>query len=409
MRKVLGILAAILLVAVVTTGTFLYFYLNGFSQKKGGDNNDIVQPKEAKNGEPFNILLMGVDVGTVGSKGSPKRSDTMMLFHYNPKTADVAMISIPRDTKVTINGKTEKINAANAYGGPDLAIKTVENLLNVKINYYLEINYEGFRKIIDAIGGIYTVIPYNMNYDDDAQNLHIHFKKGQKVHLDGKKAEEFVRWRKNNDDTGFADGDLGRIKAQQEFMLKVLEKLKSPSILLKIPAIAKLLPEYIDTNMDPFTMASISKDVPRIDINSIQKFTLQGDTKIINELSYIIYEPEKNQDMRGLLEGKIIQPQNSKFDKSRVHVQVLNGSNINGAAGKIADKLKSMGYTITGVGTISGVEFASSHIIDKTLKGDNAKQVAFELDIKHIQKEEDTLSTSDVVVILGLDINKMLE
>jgi LCP family protein required for cell wall assembly len=216
MKKAAVIFTVVLLTLAVTAGAVVYHFLNSFSNKSGQNNDSLIGLKEVKAGEPLNILLLGVDVGTVGSDNSPKRSDTMMVFHYDPKTSEMVMVSIPRDTKVTINGSSEKINAANAIGGTELAIKSVEKLLGIDINYYVEINYEGFRKFIDAIGGIDTVIPFDMNYDDDFQDLHIHFKKGQKVHLDGQKAEEFVRWRKNNDGTGYAEGDLGRITMIKE-------------------------------------------------------------------------------------------------------------------------------------------------------------------------------------------------
>lgn len=403
MKKALATTAVIFITVFVVSGMILYGYLNSFSGKNDGDNGGIIEPKEIKRGEPFNVLLMGVDVGTVGSKNSPKRSDTMVVFHYDPETNEVAMVSIPRDTKVTIKGSPEKINAANAYGGKELAIKTVEDLLDIEINYYVEVDYEGFRKFVDAIGGIDVIIPYNMNYDDDAQDLHIHFKKGQSVHLDGQKAEEYVRWRKNNNNTGYAEGDLGRIKTQQDFMVKMLEKLKSPAIIPRLPAIIKILPEYINTNMDAMAIINMSKDVlPKINTESIQKYTLEGESKIINGIWYFIYQPEKNRDVIAMLGGN--PPQTAqKVNNKDIKVQVFNASGINGAAAKVRRGLEEKGYTVVGIGNISGVNFTASHIIDKTLKGNNAKQIASELDISHIEKNQDSLSNVDIVVVIGND------
>lgn len=403
MKKTIGIIAVIFITLVLCSGMVLYNYLNSFSDKTGSNDGNFIQPKEIKSGEPFNVLLLGVDVGTVGSKNSPKRSDTMVVFHYDPKANEVAMVSIPRDTKVTINGNQEKINAANAFGGSELAIKAVENLLKININYYVEINYQGFRKLIDAIGGIDVIIPYNMDYDDNAQNLHIHFKKNQSVHLDGKKAEEYVRWRKNNDNTGYAEGDLGRIKTQQDFMVKVIEKLKSPAIIPKIYSIAKVLPEYIETNMEPLTMLNMAKDVlPKVNVQSLQKYTLQGEPKIINGIWYFIYEPEKNKDVVALLGGSV-PSSGAKADNKNIKVQIFNGSGIDGAGAKVRQELEKKGYKVISTGTISGVKFTTSHIIDKTIKGSNAKQVAYDLDISHIEKDQDVLSNADIVVVLGSD------
>lgn len=402
MKKAATILIIVLITIVVTLGGALYYFLNSFSNKNTGDGESLIQAKSIKDGDPYNILILGVDVGTVGSKNSPKRSDTMVVFHYDPNTCEAAMISIPRDTKVTIRGNSEKINAANAFGGTELAIASVEKLLDIDINYYLEIDYEGFRKLIDAIGGIDTVIPYNMDYDDDYQNLHIHFKRGQKVHLDGKKAEEFVRWRKNNDGTGYAEGDLGRIQTQQDFIVKVLEKLKSPSIITKIPSILNILPQYVGTNMEPMTILNLSTEIIKIDSNSIQKFTLQGESKIIGGIWYFVYQPQKNMDIVSIFGGSI-PSETVKLSNKDITIQIMNGSGVNGAAAKVKTELENKGYTVLGVGNITGLKFTSSHIIDKTLKGSNAKSVASDLDISNIEKDQDSLSNVDIIVILGSD------
>lgn len=403
MKKKFAIIAVILITILLCAGMLVYNYLGSFSKNKNSDSGGFIQPKAVKSGEPFNILLLGVDIGTTGSKNSPKRSDTMVVFHYDPASNEAAMVSIPRDTKVTINGSPEKINAANAFGGSDLAVRTVEKLLNININYYVKIDYQGFRKFIDAIGGVDVIIPYNMNYDDKAQNLHIHFKKNQNVHLDGQKAEEYVRWRKNNDNTGYAEGDLGRIKTQQDFMVKVLEKLKSPAIIPKVYSIAKVLPEYLDTNMEPMTILSFSKDVlPKLDMGSLQKYTLQGEPKVINGIWYFLYSPAKNKDIVALL-GGTAQNTAERVDNKSIKVQIMNGSGVNGAASNARSQLEKKGYTVVSIGNISGVNFATSHIIDKTLKGGNAKQVGEDLDISNIVKDQDNLSAVDVVVVIGND------
>ncbi|KPU44159.1 putative transcriptional regulator YvhJ [Oxobacter pfennigii] len=406
MKRAVSVLIIIFMTAALVTTGMLYVYLNGFSPKEGETNKTTIKPKEVKAGQPLNILLLGVDIGVAGSKNSPKRSDTMMVIHYDPKTSDVTVVSIPRDTKVTINGNTEKINAAHAIGGPEKSVEAVQKLLGININYYVEVNYEGFRQFIDAIGGIDTVIPYNMDYDDDAQNLHIHFKKGQKVHLDGKKAEQFVRWRKNNDGSGYADGDLGRIRTQQEFMLKVIEKLKSPAIILKIPTLVKLLPEYISTNMDAATILNFSMDVPKINGESIQKYTLNGSSKIIDGLWYFVYEPDKNKDMVAALGAENVSGI-KKTDNKDIKIQVLNGSGEKDAELRVKQYLEEKGYNVANTGNISGVRFTASHIIDKSLKSGNAKQVADDLDISNIEKDEDNISNVDIVVIVGADTNKL--
>ena len=133
------------------------------------------------------------------------------------------------------NGKNYKINAAYVKGGDEKTKSVVQNLLGITVNYIVKIDYAAFRGFIDAIGVVDMEIERDMKYDDDGQNLHIDFKGGTVAHLNGQKAEEFFRWRKNNDGTGFANGDLDRIENQHKFLQKVVDKCKKPSILFKLP------------------------------------------------------------------------------------------------------------------------------------------------------------------------------
>ena len=143
---------------------------------------------------------MGVDVGTLGdsSKDNSQRTDTIILLNYNPKNKATNIISIPRDTLIYMNGKKRKINEAHAFGvvsvpgkGVKYLTDEVETLLGINVNYYGKVNYNGFIELINAIGGVDMKINNTMKYDDGSQNLHIDFKKGEIVHLDGQKAMEF--------------------------------------------------------------------------------------------------------------------------------------------------------------------------------------------------------------------------
>ena len=116
---------------------------------------------------------MGVDIGGIESVNEPKRTDTIILMNYNPKNKKINIVSIPRDTRVVIHNNWQKINNAHAIGGVNGLIDSVENLLKVNINYYAKLNFEGFRKLIDSVGGIDMEIAQNMYYDDASQNLHI--------------------------------------------------------------------------------------------------------------------------------------------------------------------------------------------------------------------------------------------
>jgi len=282
----------IFITAVVYIGSRLYVYLNKFNRDKS------VKPYEVEDdSKPVNILIMGVDEGN----GSNSRTDTLMLLHYTCKDDKVNIISIPRDTLININGKNEKINAAHVYGGVPWTIEAVEQLLEVKINYYGKVNYKGFRTFIDAIGGLDMKIKQDMHYDDYAQNLHIHFNKGEIVHLDGEGAEQYFRWRKNNDGSGLAMGDLDRIANQHEFLSKVMDKLRDPSIVLNLPQLLTTLPDYIETNMSAQDILKYGLCLKNIDPYKIEFATLKGDLQDIDGLSYFIYDEKQNEEVTVML------------------------------------------------------------------------------------------------------------
>ena len=230
-----GILALFIIFIASTTIGF-------FSKIKNNCSIEAITPSR---NDVVNILVLGLDIGDADNQGneSIKRTDTMLLISYNPSNKNTTIVSIPRDTLINENGSRYKINAAYPMGGDSKVVSVVEELLPVNINYLVKIDYEAFRGIIDAIGGVEMDIEQDMFYDDDGQNLHINFKKGTTVLLDGEKAEEFFRWRKNNDGTGLATGDLGRIENQHKFINKVIDKLKSPTTIFKANKILNCIAE----------------------------------------------------------------------------------------------------------------------------------------------------------------------
>ncbi|KOR24262.1 LCP family protein [Clostridium sp. L74] len=390
---------------IILLGVLGYFYLLGFTNNsKLGEGK--INTKKAEAGEPVNILVMGVDVGDPNSKeaSDPKRTDTMLVVNYNPKTKEISIVSVPRDTRVTMNGKKIKINSAHAVNGVNGSIEAVENLLGIEINNYAKVDYEGFRKVIDSIGGVEMDITRNMNYDDPSQNLHIHFQKGTTVHLDGKKAEEFFRWRKNNNGTGLADGDLGRIENQHKFISKVIEKVKSPSIIPKIPNILSTIPDYIETDMAPEEIIKYGYAVTKGDKSNINMITLKGEAKYIGNVSYFIYDREKNRDIVYTLKtGSTSQNNNTntEVDKSEIKIKVLNGTKVNGLAANCEKKLKEMGYSNIVTGNGERRDFTKVR-----LKKDSfisTQEIENYLKIPNIEKNLQSDENFDIIILLGKD------
>lgn len=401
-KKKSGRIALLLIVffLVITAVGGFYVYLLKFSSNSSKLPTPNISKQVEKN-DPVNILVMGVDIGNPTNKAEPKRTDTIMLFHYNPVNQNAEIISIPRDTLIQIDGKNQKINAAHAFGGVSLLVEKVEKLLDIDVNYYAKVDYNGFRNVIDSIGGVDVTIPNNMYYDDASQNLHINFKKGETVHLDGEKAEEFFRWRQNNDGTGLADGDIGRIQNQHMFIEKVVDKFKSPAILLRIPSLMAALPKYVETNMNPDEIIKYAYNFGyKVDKSNMKMVTLQGEGQYIKGVSYYIFKESLNkQILKALHEGSSIET----FDKSDFKVDVLNGTNRNGLAARVSSKLKEKGYV--NIKTGNGNKSAKSKLIVSGLDKKVQEKLKKDFNVENIEYVENG-ENNYIKVILGDDFQE---
>ncbi len=239
-----------------------------------------------------NILLLGVDEGGM-------RSDTIMLVSLNGKTDKVNVLSIPRDTRVPVGNGYQKINAAIGIGAQEvrkgnlqepeeLSVEKVKLLTGLPIHYFMSIDFDGFKEVIDVLGGVDFEVPFNMVYDDPYQNLHINLKKGMQ-HLDGKAAHDFVRFRQGNPGyRGYANGDLGRIEAQQAFLRALVEQKLRPQYLLKANELFEVIRKYVRTNYsarDLVKHLGIIKDIKAEDVTMHQ---LPNYTQTISGISYVI-------------------------------------------------------------------------------------------------------------------------
>ncbi|MEG4583092.1 LCP family protein [Microcoleus sp. MON1_C5] len=195
-----------------------------------------------------NILILGIDgvpEPAVGPKIFKGRSDTILLFHLDPRDKSISLLSVPRDTKVEVPGMSfSKISEANATGGAALATQLVSSMLNnTKIERYVRVSSSAFRELVDLLGGVEVFVPRAMSYTDSAQKLKINLAKGWQT-LNGEQAEQFARFR--NDGLG----DIGRIQRQQSLIQAIRDRLASPSVLVRLPQIVQLMQKYVDTNLN---------------------------------------------------------------------------------------------------------------------------------------------------------------
>lgn len=223
----------------------------------------------------LNILVLGVDerAGDVG------RSDTMFAVTVDTSSKDVALLSVPRDTRVKIPGHGwDKINHAYATGKHKLAVQSAEDLLGIPFDYYAVINFAAFAKIVDAVGGVDITVEKRMYYEDPYDNLVIDIKPGPQ-RMDGKTAIKYVRYRGE-------DGDIGRIERQQKFIKAMLEQVTSPAIIVRVPAIIREVGGAVQTNMSTGEMLSLAKLLNDANKKGLKTDMVPGRPAFIREVSY---------------------------------------------------------------------------------------------------------------------------
>ncbi len=214
-------------------------------------------PNVAKSGRKdgyYTFLVAGQDV----ISGS---TDTMILVSYDTKNKEIHAISLLRDTMINTSASSKRLNSVHTRNRGDKSLpedqrvengmtalkKEVSKLTGIYPDFYVMVQWEAVGELVDAIGGVYFEVPFDMDYDDPAQNLHIHQKAGYRL-LNGEDAMEVIRFRKNND-YSISLGDSGRTEIQRDFLVAVLEECLQPDVLLKLPTLANIFLENVDTDL----------------------------------------------------------------------------------------------------------------------------------------------------------------
>lgn len=255
-QKIWWSAAALLLIVFGVIGYYVYS-LYSFADKIHADPEDSIfhvpnmtntstelTPPKWEGKERVNILLLGGDSRDLRPNELP-RSDSVMIASLDPVTKKSYLFSILRDTYVNIPGNgMDRMNAALTKGGPNLAMKTVSDLMGIPIQYYVYTDFVGFIALVDALGGIDLEVEKDMKYSSaaDGHKYDINLKKGYQ-HLDGTSALQYVRFRYD------ATSDYTRTERQRKFMKTLAEKLQSTTSLLKLPSILQSVDPYIETNL----------------------------------------------------------------------------------------------------------------------------------------------------------------
>ncbi|MFD0711891.1 LCP family protein [Paenibacillus sp. GCM10027626] len=256
--------AGVLLLAVLIFAGYqllgTYNALDSLNQPKENipighhEEDETMKPNEWNGTERVNILLLGGDNRGV-QQGDKARSDSMLVLSLDPATKKIHLLSVLRDSYIPIEGYGDrKANEALALGGPNLAMRTIGNMLGLDIQYYVYTDFEGFKSLIDAIGGIDFYVEKNMKYTDnaDGNRYDINLQKGQQL-LNGDMALQYVRFRHDK------LSDFTRTERQRNLLSAVADKLKSGWSLLQMKEITESIAPYIQSNLEPSDMLELAK------------------------------------------------------------------------------------------------------------------------------------------------------
>jgi len=406
-RVALGCLSMFLifLALAAVAGVFYVRNINNKMQQSFKTDTEaekvLEKPEEEKRDAPFYMLLMGVDSREIGEAS---RSDTLMLVRVDPELQRVTLVSIPRDTRVTIpgHGKT-KINAAHAYGGPALVIETVSDITGLPISHYAEVDFKGFKDVVDALGGITVTVPEDI-YDMKAAN---HVESAAKLEagtqkLDGAHALTFVRSR------AFPRGDLQRIENQQTFLKAVLKEALKPANVLRLPSTVSAMADSMTTDLSVGDLLSIANQMKGMNADALEAVTMPGEPQMIGGGSYVVMDEEAFAAM--IERVKNGQPAEVADDSTttsaepyQIKVTVKNGSGISGVASDAARRLRNMDFQVGEIGNMNQMVYDETLIVYKKNK-DRATLVSEALDKGKVVSSRGMYSfDTDVLVVVGKD------
>ncbi|MDR1740552.1 MAG: LCP family protein [Synergistaceae bacterium] len=360
-----------------------------------------------------NVLLVGLDEVDGGV-----RSDAIALAVFDQDDSAMRILSIPRDSRVFIPGRGwDKVNHAYAYGGIDLLKDTMMNLLGVGVNYFVVLNYQSFPRVIDLLGGVDIEVDKHMQYTDYSAKLFINIPKGMR-HMDGKTALEYVRFRHD------PLGDVGRVQRQQKFLAVVMDKVKSVSIVPKIPDLINEFVYAVNTDLTPMEglrLAQFALSLPR---ERIQFRMAPGQATYIGNLSYWLLDTV---EMSKWLAGKTDDQQAAQGDGlsgegssppldrdttldlvGRIgKIVVLNGDGSGGLGKRASQIFQKIGVDVVYTGNAKHFDYHTSNVVYPESGGEAERRAAEALaalcGITNSALIQRNRSVSMVSIVLGHD------
>lgn len=358
--------------------------------------------KNIKSRTVDNFVVAGVDEEGL-------RTDLILLCQYNDITKKVNVLQIPRDTKVETKRSDKKINSA--YGTKDreqALYKDIKNVTGIEPENYVIVSFKAFRELVDAIGGVEINVPFRMYYHDPVQNLTIDLLPGKQL-LDGRKAEMYMRFRQNDDGTGYKNGDIDRIAAQKEFYGVVADKLLNVKNVFKTHKILQIFKENVKMSFTGEDILSYLGKIPSLKKENINIFNLPGEGKYVGKVSYFVADGEKTKELVELnfssdsetVDYTLVNPAKNRFIK----VEVVNSSSIDkdmvNVAEVVSTNLENHGFNVVSSYNSDKIK-DKSEMIDHNAKyaSDEIKKIYSSLPVKN---DENGDAEADVTIYVGND------
>lgn len=426
------ILLLLLIAIIVYVINFAIQYFKHTKNMEGKEYDPLsavalgIDPQKLKEVERLNVLILG-ESGIPGE--DYKLTDSIMVASYNPQTQQASLLSIPRDTYV---GKKDKNTATSNYlasykintvyrNGTNIpeTIECVNNITGLNLDKYLLIDTDAIIEVVDAIGGVTFDVPIDMDYDDPAQDLHIHLKAGEQL-IDGEKAEQLLRFRHNNDGTSYpseyGDNDIGRMRTQREFIQVTAKQLLRVENVTKVLNLMDIVFKNVKTNLDMETLKYYIPYIFKFNTSNIVSDTLPGTPEKCNGIwIYTANKTQTKQVIEDLFTDKIVEEEkneeststnttdgeNTTKESKEITIELLNGTGEKEILTEVKEKLKEKGYVVSKSGTTSSTD--KTTIINRTSQSNQkSKDIKQLLGVGTITSGSDNTKV-DFTIIIGKD------
>ena len=423
------ILLLLLIAIIVYVINFAIQYFKHTKNMEGKEYDPLsavalgIDPQKLKEVERLNVLILG-ESGIPGE--DYKLTDSIMVASYNPQTQQASLLSIPRDTYV---GKKDKNTATSNYlasykintvyrNGTNIpeTIECVNNITGLNLDKYLLIDTDAIIEVVDAIGGVTFDVPIDMDYDDPAQDLHIHLKAGEQL-IDGEKAEQLLRFRHNNDGTSYpseyGDNDIGRMRTQREFIQVTAKQLLRVENVTKVLNLMDIVFKNVKTNLDMETLKYYIPYIFKFNTSNIVSDTLPGTPEKCNGIwIYTANKTQTKQVIEDLFTDKIVEEEKNEESTStntiegenttkEITIELLNGTGDKEILTEVKEKLKEKGYVVSKSGTTSSTD--KTTIINRTSQSNQkSKDIKQLLGVGTITSGSDNTKV-DFTIIIGID------